>query len=96
MITNFKITLLVASTLCLFVLNSDITQANFSFQDRKISVQKSNDYLDFSYISFVIQMIIGGAVAGTVALIAYYRKFSNFIFKFLSKNKDKKDENKKN
>ena len=43
--------------------------------------------VNFSYISFVIQMIIGGAVAGAVALIAYYRKFSDFIFKLFNRNK---------
>ena len=32
-------------------------------------------------------MIIGGAVAGVVTLIAYYRKLSDFIFKLFNRNK---------
>ena len=89
---NYNFLLFFTTILLVTYLNLDTASANFAIQDNNNQIQ-SNDYLDFSYISFVIQMIIGGAVAGAVALIAYYRKFSNFIFKLFNKEKN---ENKKN
>ncbi|MBH44946.1 MAG: hypothetical protein CL907_05035 [Dehalococcoidia bacterium] len=47
----------------------------------------NEEYLDFSYISFVIQMIIGGFVAGFITLIAYYGKFMNFISNLFNRSK---------
>jgi len=90
---NYKFLLFFTTILLLSYLNLDTASANFVIQDNNNNQIDSNDYLDFSYISFVIQMIIGGAVAGAVALIAYYRKFSNFIFKLFNKDQN---ENKKN
>jgi len=82
-------TILILLAFTLFcVINIDTSYANYSIQEENINQLNSNDYLDFSYISFVIQTIIGGAVAGTVALIAYHRKLSNFIFNLFNKNKD--------
>tara|TARA_B100001996_G_C18631353_1_gene581886 strand:- start:702 stop:947 length:246 start_codon:yes stop_codon:yes gene_type:complete len=49
---------------------------------------KNEEYLDFSYISFVIQMIIGGVVAGFIWIIAYYGKFMDFISKIFNKSKE--------
>ena len=40
-------------------------------------------------------MVIGGAVAGALAILAYYRKLTNFIFKFFNKTKKKSDINNK-
>ena len=71
----------------LFVLNLEFSSANFLQMEEKENILKSNDYLDFSYISFVIQLIIGGAVAGVLTLIAYYRKLTYFIYKLFNKNK---------
>tara|TARA_B100000073_G_scaffold174331_1_gene144238 strand:+ start:343 stop:630 length:288 start_codon:yes stop_codon:yes gene_type:complete len=90
---SYKFLLFFTTILLLSYLNLDTASANFVIQDNNNDQINSNDYLDFSYISFVIQMIIGGAVAGAVALIAYYRKFSNFIFKLFNKDQN---ENKKN
>ena len=90
---SYKFLLFFTTILLMSYLNLDTASANFVIQDNNNDQINSNDYLDFSYISFVIQMIIGGAVAGAVALIAYYRKFSNFIFKLFNKDQN---ENKKN
>ncbi len=49
---------------------------------------KNEEYLDFSYISFVIQMIIGGVVAGFIWIIAYYGKLMDFISKIFNKSKE--------
>ena len=46
---------------------------------------KNEEYLDFGYISFVIQMIIGGVVAGFIWIIAYYGKLMDFISKIFNK-----------
>ena len=73
-------------SISLLTINHEASSAHF-FAVEEENNFISNDYLDFSYISFVIQMIIGGAVAGAVALIAYYRKFSDFIFKLFNRNK---------
>ena len=90
---SYKFLLFFTTILLLSYLNLDTASANFAIQENNNNQIHSNDYLDFSYISFVIQMIIGGAVAGAVALIAYYRKLSNFIFKLFNKDQN---ENKKN
>lgn len=47
----------------------------------------NEEYLDFSYISFVIQIIIGGVVAGFIWLIAYYAKFIDSISRIFNKMK---------
>ena len=49
---------------------------------------KNEEYLDFGYISFVIQMIIGGVVAGFIWIIAYYGKLMDFISKIFNKSKE--------
>ncbi len=58
-------------------------------------IEESNisneEYLDFSYISFVIQMIIGGFVAGFITLVAYYGKFMNFISNLFDRSKKTSD-----
>tara|TARA_Y100000591_G_scaffold154649_1_gene133083 strand:- start:591 stop:878 length:288 start_codon:yes stop_codon:yes gene_type:complete len=90
---SYKFLLFFTTVILVSYLNPDTASANFAIQENNNNQIHSNDYLDFSYISFVIQMIIGGAVAGAVALVAYYRKFSNFIFKLFNKNQN---ENKKN
>ena len=77
---------IILFSISLFTINHGASSANFLAIEEENNFI-SNDYLDFSYISFVIQMIIGGAVAGAVALIAYYRKFSDFIFKLFNRNK---------
>ena len=77
---------IILISISLLTINHEASSANF-FAVEEENNFISNDYLDFSYISFVIQMIIGGAVAGAVALIAYYRKFSDFIFKLFNRNK---------
>ena len=88
----FKSVIFILFSFSLFILNLEIISANFLQSNENSNPIKSNDYLDFSYISFVIQLIIGGAVAGVITLIAYYRKFSDFIYSLFNKNKktDKK------
>ena len=87
-----KFLLFLTTAFIVAFLNFDTASANFSIQENNNNQIHSNDYLDFSYISFVIQMVIGGVVAGAVTLIAYYRKFSNFILKIFNKvqNENKK------
>tara|TARA_B100001996_G_scaffold373449_1_gene350945 strand:+ start:103 stop:396 length:294 start_codon:yes stop_codon:yes gene_type:complete len=82
--------------LIISLLDNDITYAH-SIHDSLSSNSdiKFNDYLDFSYLSFIIQMVIGGAVAGALAILAYYRKFTNFLYKIFSKTKKKSDINNK-
>ena len=36
-------------------------------------------------------MVIGGAVAGALAILAYYRRLTNFIFKIFNKTRKKSD-----
>ena len=90
---TYKFLLFLTIAFIVGFLNFDTASANFFIQENSNNQIHSNNYLDFSYISFVIQMLIGGVVAGAVALIAYYRKFSNFIFKLFNKDQN---ENKKN
>ena len=90
---TYKFLLFLTAAFIVAFLNFDTASANFLIQENNNNQIHSNDYLDFSYISFVIQMVIGGVVASAVALIAYYRKFSNFIFKLFNKDQN---ENKKN
>ena len=90
---TYKFLLFLTIAFIVAFLNFDTASANFLIQENNNNQIHSNDYLDFSYISFVIQMVIGGVVASAVALIAYYRKFSNFIFKLFNKDQN---ENKKN
>ena len=78
----------LALFLIIILLNNDIAYAQSI--DNSVSSNSSikfNDYLDFSYLSFIIQMVIGGAVAGALAILAYYRKLTNLIFKFFNKTK---------
>mgnify|MGYP001173015558 CR=1 FL=1 len=77
---------IILFSISLLLINYETSSANFLAIEEKNNFI-SSDYLDFSYISFVIQMIIGGAVAGVVTLIAYYRKLSDFIFKLFNRNK---------
>ena len=86
----------LALFLIIILLNNDIAYAQSI--DNSVSSNSSvkfNDYLDFSYLSFIIQMVIGGAVAGALAILAYYRKLTNFIFKFFNKTKKKYNINNK-
>ena len=83
----FKTLILILISFSLFVIDLEFLSANFVKPYEINNLLKSNEYLDFSYISFVIQLIIGGAVAGVLTLIAYYRKFSDFIYKLFNKNK---------
>ena len=82
----------LALFLIIILLNNDIAYAH-SIDNSALSNSniKFNDYLDFSYLSFIIQMVIGGAVAGALAILAYYRRLTNFIFKIFNKSRKKSD-----
>ena len=82
--------------LIISLLDNDITYAH-SIHDSLSSNSdiKFNDYLDFSYLSFIIQMVIGGAVAGALTILAYHRKFTNFLYKIFSKTKKNSNVNNK-
>jgi hypothetical protein len=87
MSTKIFLTFFSLSLIIFFNNNNEI----YALTLNEVVVEKSiknEGYLDFSYISFVIQMIIGGVVVGVVWIVAYYGKLMDFISRIFNKSKE--------
>ncbi len=92
-----KIYLKIASLLFVFCIvplwNPQLISANDFFLVNNSYHSSTEEYLDFSYINFVIQLIIGGAAGSVIVLIGYHSKIMNFFSRLNKKNNPKeKDE----
>tara|TARA_B100001179_G_C18363225_1_gene305827 strand:- start:330 stop:617 length:288 start_codon:yes stop_codon:yes gene_type:complete len=88
-----KIYLKIASLLLVFCIaplwSPQLISANDFFLVNNSYHSSAEEYLDFSYINFVIQLIIGGAAGSVIVLIGYHAKIMNF-FSGLNKRKNRK------